>query len=271
MFPHFLVSIFLFLTTAQENLSPLLSQPPSDLKLERISDVVEGHEDLYLASEFPYRTDHGVQWVAVFSSTGSTKLENAYFEWGNVWTAFEQHDAMAYVASFEGQSMGMVEVKVSLANGEQITLKSWLPTKTGCWTNTPRYEAFQEVDEFGEVWPYMKLQWDPTADVIMYGIANKEWCGNIMLYGGTNPCDSFRGLTTEPTPPKYCGEIPSKYQSNNLTIVQDGDGIIQYYTEGRSRRFTPTPEQPGKKIATNDLTTVAPNRNAIVQWNDAVH
>eukprot|EP01055_Gregarina_sp_Pseudo9_P002369 Gregarina_sp_Pseudo_9__2368@NODE_2674_length_914_cov_79_908571_g2120_i1_p1_GENE_NODE_2674_length_914_cov_79_908571_g2120_i1NODE_2674_length_914_cov_79_908571_g2120_i1_p1_ORF_typecomplete_len256_score4_65_NODE_2674_length_914_cov_79_908571_g2120_i166833 len=248
MFTNLLVFLFLFVvTTAQESLTPLFLQPPPGLQLERIAEVVEGHEDLYLASEYPYITAYGYVWVGVLSSTGSTNLEGAYFEWSGVFISatHDQHGALAHVASVR-EFMGVIEVRVSLANGEEITLKAWLPIKTGCWTNTPWYEAFPEVDEFGEEWPYMELMWNPAGGLITY-LKDSEWCAEIHLWGGTNSCESFRGFGTEPGPPEFCGEIPSKYQTNNITIVQDGDGIIQYYAQGRSRRFTPESVQPPKR------------------------
>eukprot|EP01055_Gregarina_sp_Pseudo9_P002263 Gregarina_sp_Pseudo_9__2262@NODE_2594_length_942_cov_63_943522_g2378_i0_p1_GENE_NODE_2594_length_942_cov_63_943522_g2378_i0NODE_2594_length_942_cov_63_943522_g2378_i0_p1_ORF_typecomplete_len266_score1_74_NODE_2594_length_942_cov_63_943522_g2378_i0143907 len=252
MFSHFLLYLLLFVfTAAQKNFTPLFLQPPPDLKLRRIADVIEGHEDLYLASEFPYRTAYGYVWIGVLSSNGSTNLEGAYFEWSGVFISGsqEQHGALVHVGSFP-ELMGIIEVQVSLANGEEATLKAWLPKKTGCWTNTPYYEAFPEVDEFGEEWPYMEIIWNPVEGLLTYGKGDSTRCGDISLWGGTNPCDSFRGFGTEPGPPTYCGEIPSKYQTNNITIVQDGDGIIQYYAQGRSRRFAPEPVQPGQR-ATN--------------------
>eukprot|EP01055_Gregarina_sp_Pseudo9_P001944 Gregarina_sp_Pseudo_9__1943@NODE_2338_length_1034_cov_170_283417_g2153_i0_p1_GENE_NODE_2338_length_1034_cov_170_283417_g2153_i0NODE_2338_length_1034_cov_170_283417_g2153_i0_p1_ORF_typecomplete_len270_score2_80_NODE_2338_length_1034_cov_170_283417_g2153_i0122931 len=259
MLLHFLVSVSLcVLTTAEKNLTAIFFQPPPDLKLNRIPDVIEGHEDLYLASEFPYRTDNGFQWVGVLSSTGATSLEGAHFDWSNVAIngRFDAYSALAYITSYKYGYIGMVEVKVTLANGEEVTLKSWLETKTGCWTNTPWYESLPGVDEFGEEWPYMLLRWYPQGAEVIYGTATDSWCQAPTIYSGSNPCDSFRGFGTEPSPSEQCGEIPSKYQAYNITIVQDGDGIIQYYTQGRSRRFTPTDMQPSRerRVFRNDLT-----------------
>eukprot|EP01055_Gregarina_sp_Pseudo9_P001889 Gregarina_sp_Pseudo_9__1888@NODE_2295_length_1054_cov_147_378325_g2112_i0_p1_GENE_NODE_2295_length_1054_cov_147_378325_g2112_i0NODE_2295_length_1054_cov_147_378325_g2112_i0_p1_ORF_typecomplete_len245_score5_72_NODE_2295_length_1054_cov_147_378325_g2112_i085819 len=243
MFSRFLVSIFLVGFAAEQKTSTLLfPQPPLNLKLERIPDVIEGHEDLYLASEFGYRTPWAFEWVGVVSSTGATSLEGASFEWVNAETIpgmMGGDSPLVYMLSGSGYD-GLLAAKVTLANGEEVSLKSWLPTKTDCWTNhRGQYASPPGVDEFGEEWPQMNLSWFPQGPFIMYCPLGTTQCGAVTVYTGTNPCDGFRGFASSPAPPDICGEVPAKYQTNNITIVQDGEDIIQYYAQGRSRRFSP--------------------------------
>eukprot|EP01055_Gregarina_sp_Pseudo9_P001642 Gregarina_sp_Pseudo_9__1641@NODE_2102_length_1148_cov_332_299369_g1940_i0_p1_GENE_NODE_2102_length_1148_cov_332_299369_g1940_i0NODE_2102_length_1148_cov_332_299369_g1940_i0_p1_ORF_typecomplete_len278_score4_79PilP/PF04351_13/0_2_NODE_2102_length_1148_cov_332_299369_g1940_i0111944 len=236
-----LAAVFLLINALAYDklLSPHLDLPPG-VNLQRMADETEGHEDLYLASDYPFRTLNGFLWVGVLSATGSTNLEGAHYEWDGVILpsmVYEADRPLIHIVS-DQYCLGLVSAKITLASGEEITLKSWMPTKDGCWMSQVRWEAQAGVDEFGEEWPYILIEWYPFSPVISYAV-NPEaiWCSEIFLYEGTNPCDSFRG-TGVPIDSR-CGEMLYKYRTSNVTLVADGDELVQYFAQGRSRRYKP--------------------------------
>eukprot|EP01055_Gregarina_sp_Pseudo9_P000421 Gregarina_sp_Pseudo_9__420@NODE_1274_length_1722_cov_615_563874_g1198_i0_p1_GENE_NODE_1274_length_1722_cov_615_563874_g1198_i0NODE_1274_length_1722_cov_615_563874_g1198_i0_p1_ORF_typecomplete_len270_score2_05_NODE_1274_length_1722_cov_615_563874_g1198_i04791288 len=251
-----LISVF-----AHDKLLPPLVDLPPGVNLQRIADVTEGHEDLYLASDYPYRAFNAYLWLSVLSATGSTNLEGAHFEWdGVLFGMYDGRDGPLVHITSDRYCVGLVSVKISLATGDEVTLKSWLPTKDGCWMYYTHWEAQPGVDEFGEEWPYTLMDWNSYTGYMQYATdLNASWCDYASLYGGTNSCDSFRGIGDAMT--SSCGEVFYKYRTPNITLVQDGDELIQYFAQGRTRRYRPMLDS-----SLVEQLDVRSNRSRIPDW-----
>eukprot|EP01055_Gregarina_sp_Pseudo9_P002329 Gregarina_sp_Pseudo_9__2328@NODE_2641_length_925_cov_42_024831_g2422_i0_p1_GENE_NODE_2641_length_925_cov_42_024831_g2422_i0NODE_2641_length_925_cov_42_024831_g2422_i0_p1_ORF_typecomplete_len260_score38_70_NODE_2641_length_925_cov_42_024831_g2422_i069848 len=144
--------------------------------LTRIPDIIDGHEDLYLASNLPFGLYSVPTWVGVQSASQRTNLTNAHFIWKSGMNWFTPWDSPVVRGRFIGWHNTTIEVVVMLEGQGNIVLKSVLKRKFGCWSDWDFYKSRPFVDRVaGEEWPSsgLLLQWKEKHSQV-FGLYSDE-------------------------------------------------------------------------------------------------
>eukprot|EP01055_Gregarina_sp_Pseudo9_P001326 Gregarina_sp_Pseudo_9__1325@NODE_1888_length_1274_cov_850_894737_g1752_i0_p1_GENE_NODE_1888_length_1274_cov_850_894737_g1752_i0NODE_1888_length_1274_cov_850_894737_g1752_i0_p1_ORF_typecomplete_len250_score51_97PAGK/PF15284_6/0_13PAGK/PF15284_6/2_3e03_NODE_1888_length_1274_cov_850_894737_g1752_i03631112 len=132
---------------------------PHESDFQPLPEVLRGHEDLYIGGAPPYGMYNYVTILGVFSSTGATDLTDALYNWKSGLLFFDEPANTSIVYGyFNNWTQSIVEVDVTLATGEVVTLEAVMARREGCFSDWETFTTPANTDLFGEEWPASQLE-----------------------------------------------------------------------------------------------------------------